>query len=53
VTGLIDAYDVAMFDLDGVIYLGPRAVAGAVEGVAALRERGVRAPGPRRRWPTT
>lgn len=42
-TGLIDAYDVAMFDLDGVIYLGPRAVAGAVEGVAALRERGVRA----------
>nr|NLI49964.1 HAD-IIA family hydrolase [Propionibacterium sp.] len=42
-TRLIDAYDVALFDLDGVIYLGPRAVAGAVEGVAGLRASGVRA----------
>lgn len=38
---LIDGYDVALFDLDGVLYLGAGAVPGAVEGVAALRERGV------------
>ncbi len=42
-SGLIDAHDVALFDLDGVIYLGPHAVDGAVEGVAALQARGVRA----------
>ena len=40
---LIDGYDTAMFDLDGVVYLGPVAIPGAVEGMAALRERGVRA----------
>ena len=39
---LIDGYDVAMFDLDGVVYLGPEPVAGAVEGVTALQSRGVR-----------
>ncbi|MGJ6978908.1 HAD-IIA family hydrolase [Aestuariimicrobium soli] len=39
---LIDGYDAALFDLDGVIYLGPQAVPGAAEGVAALRDRGVR-----------
>lgn len=38
----IDPYDVAFFDLDGVIYLGPHAVEGAREGVAMLRSRGVR-----------
>lgn len=38
----IDAYDVAFFDLDGVIYLGPQAVAGAPEGVEQVRARGVR-----------
>ncbi|MDN5570840.1 MAG: HAD-IIA family hydrolase [Propionibacteriaceae bacterium] len=38
----IDDYDVAMFDLDGVLYLGPDAVEGAVEGVAELKRRGVR-----------
>lgn len=39
---LVDAYDSALFDLDGVVYLGPVAVPGAVDGLAALRERGVR-----------
>ncbi len=41
-TALIDAYDAALFDLDGVVYLGPVAVPGAVEGLAALRDRGTR-----------
>jgi glycerol 3-phosphatase-2 len=39
---LIDAYDAALFDLDGVVYLGPASVPGAVEGIAALRARGTR-----------
>ncbi|GAB3624801.1 HAD-IIA family hydrolase [Mariniluteicoccus endophyticus] len=39
---LVTAYDVALFDLDGVIYLGPAPVEGAAEGVAVLRTRGVR-----------
>lgn len=39
---LIAGHDAALFDLDGVIYLGPQAVPGAAEGVAALRARGVR-----------
>ena len=34
---LIAAYDAALFDLDGVIYLGPDAVPGAAEGIAGLR----------------
>ncbi|WP_022909927.1 HAD-IIA family hydrolase [Aestuariimicrobium kwangyangense] len=38
---LIDDYDAALFDLDGVVYLGPQPVEGASEGIAALRERGV------------
>ena len=33
---LIDGHDVAMFDLDGVVYLGPEPVAGAVEGITAV-----------------
>lgn len=37
---LIDAYDAALFDLDGVVYLGPVAVPGAAEGLAVLRESG-------------
>lgn len=41
-TAFIDAYDAALFDLDGVLYLGPDPVAGAAEAVAALRARGVR-----------
>lgn len=39
---LMDHYDAALFDLDGVVYLGPVAVPGAVEGLAALREHGTR-----------
>lgn len=38
---LIDAYDAALFDLDGVVYLGPSPVDGAAEGLDALRARGV------------
>lgn len=39
---MIDGYDAALFDLDGVVYLGPAAVPGAADGIRALRERGVR-----------
>ncbi|GAB3716408.1 HAD-IIA family hydrolase [Mariniluteicoccus flavus] len=39
---LVDAYDAALFDLDGVVYLGPSPVEGAAEGIAELRESGVR-----------
>lgn len=39
---MIDAYDAALFDLDGVIYLGPEAVPGAAEAITALRARGVK-----------
>ena len=39
---LIDAYDGVLFDLDGVIYLGPIAVPGAAEGIALLRGRGIK-----------
>ena len=38
---LVEAYDAALFDLDGVVYLGPVAVEGAPEGLAELRRRGV------------
>ncbi len=37
---LVDHHDAALFDLDGVVYLGPVAVPGAAEGIAALRRRG-------------
>lgn len=39
---VIAGYDAALFDLDGVVYLGPDAVPGAAEGIAALRKRGIR-----------
>jgi HAD superfamily hydrolase (TIGR01450 family) len=39
---LVDAFDAALFDLDGVVYLGPAAVPDAAAGIAALRERGIR-----------
>lgn len=39
---LVDAYDAALFDLDGVVYLGPVAVPGAAEGLRCLRNRGTR-----------
>lgn len=37
---VIDRYDAALFDLDGVVYLGHAAVPGAAEGLSALRRRG-------------
>ncbi|WP_316668775.1 HAD-IIA family hydrolase [uncultured Propionibacterium sp.] len=39
---LCSRYDAALFDLDGVIYLGPRAVEGAPEGIDGLRAEGVK-----------
>lgn len=36
---LVESYDGALFDLDGVVYLGPVAVPGAVAGLAELRRR--------------
>jgi glycerol-1-phosphatase len=39
---LVDGYDAALFDLDGVIYLGPVAVPGAAEVLHRLRERGTK-----------
>jgi HAD superfamily hydrolase (TIGR01450 family) len=38
---LVDAYDLAMFDLDGVVYIGEDAVPGAPEHLARARELGV------------
>lgn len=39
---LIDAYDAALFDLDGVIYLGPEPIPAAAPTVARLRNRRVK-----------
>lgn len=39
---LSDSYDVAMLDLDGVVYVSGYAVPGAPEHLAAARERGMR-----------
>ncbi len=39
---LVDFFDAALFDLDGVVYLGPRAVDGAPAAFAALRSSGVK-----------
>jgi HAD superfamily hydrolase (TIGR01450 family) len=39
---LIDSYDAAGFDLDGVIYRGPDGVPGAAETIAELRRTGVK-----------
>jgi glycerol-1-phosphatase len=39
---IIDDYDAVLFDLDGVVYLGPVAVPGAAEGIAVLRDRGIK-----------
>src|SRR5258708_16164750 len=35
-------YDVALLDLDGVVYSGQRAIPGAVDALAAAREAGLR-----------
>jgi HAD superfamily hydrolase (TIGR01450 family) len=39
---MIERYDAALFDLDGVVYLGPDPVPGAAEGISALRALDVR-----------
>lgn len=39
---LADSFDNVLFDLDGVIYAGTQAIPGAVDGLRALRARGVR-----------
>ena len=39
---LCDAYDLAMLDLDGVVYVGGDAVPGAPDHLAAAREAGMR-----------
>jgi HAD superfamily hydrolase (TIGR01450 family) len=39
---LWDAYDVAMLDLDGVVYVGPDAVPGAADHLAAARAAGMK-----------
>jgi glycerol 3-phosphatase-2 len=39
---LVEAYDLAMLDLDGVVYIGGRAVAGAAEQLAKARAAGLR-----------
>lgn len=39
---LSDTFDALLFDLDGVVYIGPDAVPGAVEGIEAAQAQGVR-----------
>ena len=39
---IVENHDVAFFDLDGVIYLGPIAVDGAVDGIARVSATGTR-----------
>ncbi|GAA4991128.1 HAD-IIA family hydrolase [Kineococcus glutinatus] len=39
---LTELYDVILLDLDGVVYIGPEAVPGAPEHLAAARARGAR-----------
>lgn len=39
-TGLVDTYDLVMLDLDGVVYVGDEAVAGAPDHLARAREAG-------------
>lgn len=40
-TALVEAHDLVMFDLDGVVYVGGDAVPGAARAIARLREAGV------------
>ena len=39
-TPLVDRYDLAMLDLDGVVYVGPDAVPGAAEAIEGWRSHG-------------
>lgn len=41
-TALIDSYDAALFDLDGVIYLGDQAIPGVVTTIVTLRKLGIK-----------
>jgi HAD superfamily hydrolase (TIGR01450 family) len=41
-SALAEQYDVALLDLDGVVYIGPDAVPGAPEALAAARNAGMR-----------
>ncbi len=38
---LASGYDLVVFDLDGVVYLGPQAVPGAPEAIRGLRDAGI------------
>ena len=40
--GFASRFDVLLFDLDGVVYIGPHAVPGAVEAIERVREDDVR-----------
>lgn len=37
---IVDLFDAFLLDLDGAVYVGPNAIPGAAETIAALRERG-------------
>ncbi len=39
---LTQSYDLAMLDLDGVVYIGPDAVPGAADHIGAVRQAGMR-----------
>ncbi|PIF00623.1 MAG: hydrolase [Propionibacterium sp.] len=39
---LIDSYDCALFDLDGVLYLGPDGIPGTAEAITGLKSAGIR-----------
>lgn len=41
-TRLVDAHDAALFDLDGVIYLGPHVIDGVTDTLATLRRTGTK-----------
>lgn len=41
-TWLSEHYDALLFDLDGVVYVGPSGVPGAAEGIEAARRQGLR-----------
>lgn len=41
-TALVESYDAALFDLDGVIYLGPHAIDGVPVALTEIRARGAR-----------
>lgn len=40
-TSLVDSYDTVLFDLDGVIYRGPRALPNVPEVLAEIEDRGI------------